>query len=145
MNPSAITDLAEPRFTDLQHSMLAFGETLSVSLEAGAILEEASAALSLDDFGPMDFLERLELLCNEWASDAELNNLGKLNLRNKLLLYAKNRLLIQDVLKRHPQIHEVAIKRPVMVAGLPRSGTTHLLNLMAADARFRALPLWGIL
>ena len=140
--PIRITDLAEPRFTELQRSMLAFGETLTVSLEAGGILDEASAALSLDDFGPMDFVERLELLCEEWSSDAELNNLGRLNLRNKLLLYAKNRLLIQDVLKRHPQIHEVAIKQPVVVAGLPRSGTTHLLNLMAADARFRALPLW---
>lgn len=140
--PIRIRDLAEPRFTELQRSMLAFGETLTVSLEAGTILDEASAALSLDDFGSMDFVGRLELLCDEWSIDAELNNLGKLNLRNKLLLYAKNRLLIQDVLKRHPEIHEVAIKQPVIVAGLPRSGTTHLINLMAADARFRALPLW---
>ncbi len=28
------------------------------------------------------------------------------------------------------------------MAGLPRSGTTHLLNLMAADHRFRSLPYW---
>ncbi|MGI9604092.1 MAG: sulfotransferase family protein, partial [Acidimicrobiales bacterium] len=43
---------------------------------------------------------------------------------------------------QHPEIHDEVIDRPVIVAGLPRSGTTHLLNLMAADRRFRALPYW---
>jgi hypothetical protein len=65
-----------------------------------------------------------------------------MSLRNKLLLFATNRLLIQDLLKRHPEIHDVEIRAPIIVAGLPRSGTTHLLNLMAADSRLRALPLW---
>jgi hypothetical protein len=32
--------------------------------------------------------------------------------------------------------------KPVIVVGLPRSGTTHLVNLLAADSRFRSLPLW---
>jgi len=50
--------------------------------------------------------------------------------------------LIQDLLLRHPEIHKVTIMAPIIVAGLPRSGTTHLLNLMAADQRLRALPLW---
>jgi hypothetical protein len=30
----------------------------------------------------------------------------------------------------------------VIVVGLPRSGTTHLVNLLAADTRFRSMPLW---
>ena len=81
-------------------------------------------------------------MCSEWSSDGGLNALGRSSLRAKLLLYARNRLLIQDLLKRHPEIHDVEIKAPIIVAGLPRSGTTHLLNLMAADRRLRALPLW---
>ena len=31
---------------------------------------------------------------------------------------------------------------PIIVVGLPRSGTTHLVNLIAADPRLRSLPLW---
>ena len=58
------------------------------------------------------------------------------------MTFAKNRLLIQDLLTRHPEIHDVKIKAPIIVAGLPRSGTTHLLNLLAADSRLRSLPLW---
>lgn len=137
-----IEDLARPQLNELQESILAFGQTLQVTLDANDILEEAKTQLALDDYGPLDFRERLELLCDEWGSDKDLNSLGRMNLRNKLLLFARNRLLIRDLLKRHPEIHEVEIKAPIIVAGLPRSGTTHLLNLMAADSRLRALPLW---
>ncbi len=137
-----IDDLAQPVLSEEQQAVLAFGETLDVSLQPDDILSEARQSLGLEDFGPQDFVARLALLCDEWGSDAGLNNLGRLSLRNKLLLFAKNRLLIHDLLKRHPEIHDVEIRAPIIVAGLPRSGTTHLLNLMAADSRLRALPLW---
>jgi hypothetical protein len=137
-----ITDLADPELNELQQSIHAFGRTLNVTLDPGDILEEASNATGLEDFGAKDFRGRLDLLCNEWSNDQGLNNLGRMSLRNKLLLFAKNRLLIQDLLTRHPEIHDVTIKAPIIVAGLPRSGTTHLLNLMAADSRLRSLPLW---
>ena len=137
-----IGDLANPQYTEAQRAALAFEQSLDVRLETQEILTEAGAVLSLDDFGPMDFVDRMQRLCDEWSQDPDLNNLGKLNLRNKLLLYAKNRLLIQDTLKRHPEIHALEIRRPIIVAGLPRSGTTHLLNLLAADVRLRSLPLW---
>ncbi len=137
-----IDDLERPRYSEAQLAALEFEKSLEVAFDAETILNEASEQLSLKDFGNMAFLARLELLCDEWGNDPDLNNLGKFNLRRKLLLYARNRLLIQDTLKRHPEIHEVNIERPIIVAGLPRSGTTHLLNLLAADSRLRSLPLW---
>jgi hypothetical protein len=137
-----IDDLGQPVLTEEQRGAVAYGERLAIDLTPDSILEEARHATGLDDFGPDDFIERLSLLCDEWGHDADLLNLGRLSLRNKLLQHAKNRLLIRDVLLRHPQIHDVKINAPIIVAGLPRSGTTHLLNLMAADQRLRALPLW---
>lgn len=137
-----ITDLAHPLRSEMQRSALEYAETLEIELTSQSILQEASQATGLDDFGPKDFLARLDLLCDEWGGDKELVNLGRLSLRNKLLQHAKNRLLIQDVLNHHPEIHAIEIQAPIIVAGLPRSGTTHLLNLMAADTRLRALPLW---
>jgi hypothetical protein len=38
----------------------------------------------------------------------------------------------------------VALEPPVIVVGLPRSGTTHLVNLLAADTRFRSMPWWEV-
>ncbi len=55
---------------------------------------------------------------------------------------AATRLQAIDLLRRHPEVHEVAIERPIVVAGLPRSGTTHLLGLIGADTRLRSLPFW---
>ena len=96
----------------------------------------------MSDWGPDDFLSRLDLLCDEWGSDKGLSGIGRLSLRNKLLQHATSRLLIQNQFNRHPEIHDIQIEKPIIVAGLPRSGTTHLLNLMASDPRLRALPLW---
>ncbi len=137
-----ITDLAQPQLTEAQRAALEYGETLDVDLSPEGILAEAREATGLEDFGPEDFLPRLQLLCDEWGGDSGLSGLGRLPLRNKLLQHARNRLLIQDTLTRHPEIHDVTLSAPIVVAGLPRSGTTHLLNLMAADSRLRALPLW---
>jgi hypothetical protein len=141
-NEIRITDLAEPQLSAAQRGALAYADGLSIDLTSQGILEEARQLTGLDDFGPSDYLPRLNLLCQEWGADAGLANLGRLSLRNKLLQHARSRLLIHDLLKRHPEIHKVEIIAPIIVAGLPRSGTTHLLNLMAADSRLRALPLW---
>ena len=43
---------------------------------------------------------------------------------------------------RHPETKDVQLEPPIIVVGLPRSGTTHLVNLLAADSRFRSLPWW---
>lgn len=137
-----INDLANPQLTDMQREALQFTENLAVDFSVESILADARRKTGIADFGPQDFMRRLQLLCDEWGSDEGLTNLGKLSLRNKLVLYARNRLLIQDVLNKHPEIHDEIILQPIIVCGLPRSGTTHLLNLMAADSRLRSLPLW---
>ncbi|MGI9279413.1 MAG: sulfotransferase family protein [Endozoicomonas sp.] len=137
-----INDLRDPVYTDLQKSILEFDETLRVELSRESVLAEAREKTGLDDFGDSDFLERLDLLVNEWNSDSGLRQIGRMSLFNKLVQHASSRLLIHDVLKKHPAIHDIKIEKPIIVAGLPRSGTTHLLNLMASDQRLRALPLW---
>lgn len=141
-NDIRIDDLVQPQLTDMQKAALDYGATLQVDLSRQSILDEACAATGLSDFGADDFLERLDLLIDEWDNDTGLTGIGRLSLRNKLLQFACSRLLIEDLLKRHPEILEQPISKPIIVAGLPRSGTTHLLNLMAADQRLRSLPLW---
>ena len=55
---------------------------------------------------------------------------------------AANRLRNQDFLKAHPQVQDQPIDRPIIIVGLPRSGSTHLENLIGADRRLRHLPVW---
>ena len=45
-------------------------------------------------------------------------------------------------MRRRPEILDIELPAPIVVIGLPRSGTTHLVNLIAADTRRRSLPYW---
>ncbi len=137
-----VTDLREPRLTDVQRLALDHGERHPVDLTVEAVLEGAGARTGLDDFGPDDFRGRLGLWLAEVDADPERTGLGRLTLFRDCVRYASNRLRIRDVLTRHPEILETEIAAPIIVVGLPRSGTTHLVNLMAADDRLRSLPLW---
>ena len=137
-----IDDLREPRLSPAQQAAIDATSGLQVELSVDGVLAAARESTGLADFGPDDFLERLGLLVDEWGSDAAMRPLQRLNLRNYLVRYASNRLLLQDLWTRHPEILQTGIRQPIIVAGLPRSGTTHLVNLLAADRRFRSLPLW---
>src|SRR5205823_5689125 len=55
---------------------------------------------------------------------------------------AANRLRIQLYWSEHPESLDVPIERPIDVVALPRSGSTHLENLVAADRRLRHLPVY---
>jgi hypothetical protein len=100
------------------------------------------ARTGLEDFGPEDFRERLGVQLTEMDADAERTGLGRLLWFGDCARNAANRLLVHDLLKRHPEILDIPIEKPVIVVGLPRSGTTHLVNVLAADTRFRSMPLW---
>ncbi len=140
--PIRIDDLAQPRYNDLQRAVLDYGERHPVELRVQNVLDAAAARTGLHDFGPPDFTARLGLWLSEMDADADRTGLGRLGFFNDCVRYASNRLRVRDVLQRHPEILEVRIDRPIIVVGLPRSGTTHLVNLMAADQRLRSMPLW---
>ena len=70
------------------------------------------------------------------------NGAGVMQQHSFILGLLKNRLLIEDLIQRHPEILDQRIVAPIIVCGLPRTGTTHLHNLMSADPALRSLPYW---
>ena len=139
-----IDDLTNPRRSEAQLAAIAAAQAQPFRLDANAILSAARDATGLADFGPDDFRDRLARLIAEWNGDTRAYTVKRHFLMRYLVRYASNRLLIQDTLKRHPEIHDEVIARPIVVVGMPRSGTTHLLNLLGADSRLRSTPLWEI-
>ena len=77
-------------------------------------------------------------------ADTGLSGLGRYIVRERLLGLLRARLRFEDFVRRHPEALEVELEPPVIVVGLPRSGTTHLVNLLAADSRFRSMPWWEV-
>lgn len=137
-----IADLANPVLSAAQRGALAYAEKAPVVFSEDALLETARRQTGLSDFGAGDFRARLRVQLRSIEEDTELNALGRLGVWSNLVRYLANRLRFEDLLRRHPEILEVPIERPIIVVGMPRSGTTHLLNLLAADARQRSLPYW---
>ncbi|WP_082691819.1 sulfotransferase [Mycobacterium sp. IS-1556] len=111
-------------------------------LDADALHAKASAETGLDDFGADDYRERLDVFLAALQEIRGLHDAGVVNFHTQLLQWLKNRLLLTDLLTRHPEIHEIELAPPVVIAGLPRTGTTHLHNLLAAGRTFRTIPYW---
>jgi Sulfotransferase family len=139
-----LDDLAEPRFSpevqqlrDLMGSMAA-----GSPLEAEALHAKARADTGLDDFGADAYRERLDVYLAALHEISGMHAPGIVNFHAQLVQWLKNRLLLTDLLKRHPEIHDIELRPPVVIAGLPRTGTTHLHNLLAAAPTFRTLPYW---
>ena len=141
-NEIRIDDLAAPVLNDVQRMGLDYGETKTTELTVDAVCAAAVDRTGLDDFGPDDFRTRLGRQLTEMDADPERTGLGRMLMFGDCVRYAANRLRIRDLLARHPEILDVEIAAPVIVIGLPRSGTTHLVNLLASDTRFRSMPLW---
>ncbi|MBM4381810.1 MAG: sulfotransferase [Deltaproteobacteria bacterium] len=139
-----ITDYARPQFPLPLRLVNASRPLLRalLSLEPDALIEAARRKTGLDDFGPDSWREPFGILVAAIRREADLSGLGIFATRNLLLGLLANRLLLEDLLKRHPEIHDERIERPLIIAGLPRTGTTHLHNLISADPSWRTLPYW---
>ncbi len=137
-----IEDLAAPVLSDFQKAAIAWGERNPVQFSEASVLDAARERTGLSDFGAEDFRERLAVWLAAVEEDRGLNALGRYGVFQNCVRYLANRLRVTELWKRHPEIAEVEIEQPLIVVGLPRSGTTHLVNLIAADSRLRSLPYW---
>jgi len=112
------------------------------SLDADALHAKAIADTGLDDFGPDDYRERMDVYLAALREIDDLHAPGTVNFFSQMSQWLKNRLLLTDLLTRHPEIGDIELLPPVVIAGLPRTGTTHLHNLLGQAPNFRTLPYW---
>ncbi len=139
-----LDDLAEPRFSPEAQQIRDVMAAMAVDcpLDADALHAKAIADTCLDDFGPDDYRERLDVYLAALHDIDDMHGPGIVNFFGQLSQWLKNRLLLTDLLTRHPEIHDIELLPPVVIAGLPRTGTTHLHNLLGAAPTFRTLPYW---
>jgi hypothetical protein len=142
VNDVRIDDLRDPRRHGAERSLYEHAVTMTVDLDVDGLVDEARAATGLSEFGDTELLERLAVQVDAVEQDVGLSGLGRYIVKERLVGLLKARLRLEDFVLRHPEVDEVELEPPVIVVGLPRSGTTHLVNLLAADSRFRSMPWW---
>ena len=121
-------------------------------MNAHALIEEltvdsllASAIARTDGlshFGDDNYRESLQALLVALAAEAGLSQTGQYLLQERLVGQLVNRLVIEDYIARYPHITQIQIDDPLVIVGLPRTGTTMLQRTLAVDPRFHSAAWW---
>jgi hypothetical protein len=112
-----------------------------ISFDLPGLLEESRKATGLEDFGPGDIRPGLEALAATYEAGG-FNPRGRKRNRRRLVQLLATRLKMQAAFSAHPEILERPIRNPMVLTGMPRSGTSALFNLLARDPAARPLLLW---
>lgn len=108
------------------------------------LLTTAKDRAGLSDFGPDDFMEGLHVLVNGINKSGLIRHDRKDELRERFLNILVNRLWFAKDLADHPEIEDEDIGSPVIIASLPRTGSTKLQRFLGASGDFQVLRLWSV-
>lgn len=111
-------------------------------LSAERLIALAERRVGSDDWGPYSIREPLGVLLDALDGDAPLSPLGRRFLYRHVLETAVKRLTIVDVMRQVGNVEAQTVRHPLIVVGLPRTGTTLLYNLLCCDPRRRPLNVW---
>jgi hypothetical protein len=115
---------------------------MNTFLDVEEIAQAAMDRTGLDDFGPGEWRDALDRLLDAAHSQAQLNSAGYAILRMQTLERLANRLRIQDWIKSHPDVHEIEVSAPIILATLPRTGQTAAGWILDRDPENRSLLRW---
>ena len=144
--PMTVTRMTLPPAAQVLNGLAGIVQALHTpmtDLDRGSLHREASRRKKLHDFGDPRYLDFLDKTL-QVISVPEMTPLARLITRQSLVKALSNRLMIQEHLRRHPEIRHIPIQRPIFIVGFPRTGTTLLQNLLSLDGGSRALKFWEL-
>ena len=107
-----------------------------------SLIRASIAQVPGGSFGSEDFREPLRVLLRALDEEAALEPVGQWAAAARLISALTRRRRLSEFLARAPRVRDEPIEAPIFILGFPRTGTTLLHNLLAADARTRAIRLW---
>ena len=114
-------------------------------MDAARLVDEACEQAGLDDFGADGWREGLDRFVAAVDDEADLTELGEIAIGAQITTNLTNRLRVTAWLAEHPEALDSGVERPIIVLGLPRTGTTLLSELLHRDPANRSLLRWEAL
>lgn len=111
-------------------------------LDVQTLLAAAREQTGLADFGDPSFEEGLTVFIAALNAQGRLSEAGEGRVAASTIATLAQRLRVEDYLKAHPGLLEAPVDKPLFVFGLPRTGTTLAINLLAADPAARVYMRW---
>ena len=108
---------------------------MAMRLDEQSILDEARAKAGLSDFGDESFRAPLRVLLDALDREAGLFDFGRAAQRSRIVDLLVNRLRAEEQFRLHPEILEEDLGAPIVIVGLPRTGTTLLHRTLSQDSR----------
>lgn len=115
---------------------------MSPALSLDTVMNSAVSNAGFDDFGSHSFHEPLRLLLGSLEDTGDLHPFGRFYVKAMVVELLTNRLKMVDLWGRQPDILSTTVRRPVIILGLPRTGTSFLFNLLSQDPAHRVLSNW---
>jgi hypothetical protein len=106
------------------------------------LVARACDRAGLDDFGGDSWRAGLRLLVETCEAAPGVNPGGREFVYGQFVDALWNRLRVVDYVKRHPEVNDQRIERPLVVLGLPRTGTSLASYLLDQDPLRRSLLTW---
>jgi Sulfotransferase family len=119
------------------------GKFMADMLVADALIEEARRVTGLERFDSDSYREGLDVLVAGLNAQELAGPFFQRNHKD-IVGALSNRLKANAYLEQRPQLLQRPIERPIFVFGIPRTGTTLLSNLLAADPARRSPLTWEI-
>jgi hypothetical protein len=86
--------------------------------------------------------EGLQILVDDYARADQLTERGLQSVKGRHVDHLASRMQVDEYIRKNPAVIEAPIKDPVFILGMPRTGTTLISYLMAADPANRSLLRW---
>ena len=113
-----------------------------MKINANEILDQAKSETGLSDLGEPLFFEGLNKLIDSINNEANLNEIGIQAQPIRIQGLLTNRLRFEEDLKKFPEILDQEIIAPIVIVGLPRTGSTMTHRLLASDPNHTAMLWW---
>lgn len=104
--------------------------------------ELVAKEVGTSDFGGGDYLPGLRVLLQSMDYDPHFTEQGRRFAWSTVVGVLKGRAQAIKSMADHPGFDDRPISSPVVITGIPRTGTTALHKLMAVDERFQGLQTW---
>ena len=111
-------------------------------LTGEAITKAAVRTSGFSDFGSDSYLAAMEPLLFSLEHEANLNQLGRIVLHGQIVSALASRLAVVAWEKANPDLAQAPVKAPLIIVGMPRTGTTILYETLAAAPHLRAPLTW---
>lgn len=115
---------------------------LAGRLDEDALIDAAARRTGLSDFGEPSFRVGLRVLLDSIEDDAHLTAIGRVLARAVTLAALENRLRFVDARARSPDALAAPLRKPVVIACMPRTGSTLLQRLLCEAPNAMFLPMW---